>query len=525
MPSVSASKPKTSSSGAKKPVSTTTTTATTKPKTKPKGSAVADGLDKSKARTRAKSVVDAVPTAPTLDALDVASVFPIAQIGSIDTPSGAGQVFRLDSGFVDAMRMQVRRVESKTGTPGFSISFKVSGPARDAFAKRLEKLGAKKVTYTFAAAKEKKSKGQFVLARSAKTHALSSSFYSSNSAPKTGNQADQALRLEGKGFVLEFIPNDGPYSLRGEVRIELEGTDAVCSKSLETLTAKAGLQNAFAPPTPTTLERYALMKLLWRVSPSAAKTLVGKKTDLASIKIADIKAALKKQGVSAARMKALRYEEVAPGHFTVIDDATAKEAINAGAKFCYSTVTNPQHVLSIVEQGQKATITRWNEGALIEGMSSMADVGTGGALGVFSRIVVPEADKKSWTGRTYKIVLRPEIFGRLDIWGWDGDKYGRGWDLKPENFGAGLVKSVRNKEGQTKVSGSASYYTPSGTTNEIVSPIGNGPRWIAAVVATSESDRKKLITVLKKAKFKPPGGGKIESFVRLEPKIRADMLD
>lgn len=102
-----------------------------------------------------------------------------------------------------------------------------------------------------------------------------------------------------------------------------------------------------------------MMKLLWRLDPSAALSLA-KKDNLQSLKLETIQKKLEGLGVSEARIDGLRYEEVAPEHFTVYDPAAVTEMKKSGLRFAYSTVTTPEHVLSILEHGQKATLTRWS---------------------------------------------------------------------------------------------------------------------------------------------------------------------
>lgn len=334
-------------------------------------------------------------------------------------------------------------------------------------------------------------------------------------APGTGAAPHEALRLEGRGWTLEYLPDDGYRALRGRVRIELTGDAASMNKALQRVVGKAGLQQAFAPPTAGSLQRYARVRLLWRVDPAALKALVAREGELSSIALEDLEDALRKAGVRQTQIDGLRYEAVAPGHFTVVDDATAAAMKKAGLRYAYSTVTDPEHVLSILRHGQKSSLTRWDEGALIAGLSSKTDLATGGATGVFSRLVVPESEGKRWTGRNFKIILKPELLGRLDIWGWDSDQFGRGWDLGPENFGVPLVKAVRKRE---------KTHRDFATDNEIVSPVGNGPEWIACVVATNVFNRERLIDYRVKAHFEPPGGQSLEAFVRLEPNVRADLL-
>lgn len=451
------------------------------------------------------------PTAPApLDASGIPSAFPVGLLESIDTHTRAGMVFRLDNGFLEALRMQVRRIERADGTSGFELQFRIAGPSRAVMEAQLAKKGAESRTFEFHGAEPKPVKGQTVLRRNGQKTELSVSSYGSHKAPGTSG-SPSALRLEGKNWSLELLPSDSALALRGLVRLEVTGDAAACNAAIEEAIDKAGLQPAFAPVTEAAMERHALMKLLWRTSPKKAKELAGK-GDLSSLKPATVRKALLELGVSEARIEGLRYQKVAPGHFTVVDPILVKEMKAAGLAYAYSTVTEPAHVLSMLEEGQKATVERWSEGMLITGMSSMTDVATGGALGVFSRLVPAGADGRSWAGRTYKIILRPELLGRCDIWGWPGDYYGRGWDLTEKNFGVELLESVGTGGGYQ------SY-------NEIITPYAIGPEYIGCVVATTADARKKLIEHLKKAGYTPPEGQALASFVRLSPNIDKSLLE
>lgn len=462
------------------------------------------------ASAAAKKLTQAAAAAPApLDELKLPSVFPLDALSEIKTKGPEGVTFRLDSGFLDALRLQVRRTVASDGTPGMVLDFKLTGPSRAGFQEQLEKKGAERETFAFQGAEPAKRKSQVVLEHNGKTQELGH-WYGSYDDPELGEEPQMALQLAGQGWRLDFVPKDGPIALRGLVRLHLRGTDAECAVQLKDAIQKAGLQPAFAPPTATSLKRYAMMKLLWQLSPTDAKKLSAS-GNLSSLKLDTVREALKKHGVDQKRIDGLRYEEVAPGHFTVYDPHAAEELKQAGLRYAYSTVSSPDHVLSILKNGQKATVTRWAEGALIEGMSSMEDLGSGGAQGVFSRLVTDAAHEQSWTGRTYKIILKPELLGRLDIWGWPDDQFGQSWDLSPRNFGKKLLEDVGLEDSYNDY-------------NEIVSPVGNGPQWIAAVVATSAHDRTKLISHLEKQGYKPPHGKKLENFVVLAPEIQSNLL-
>ena len=60
--------------------------------------------------------------------------------------------------------------------------------------------------------------------------------------------------------------------------------------------------------------------------------------------------------------------------------------------------------------------------------------------------------------------------------------------------------------------------------NEIISPVGNGPQYIAAVVATNEADRQALVQYLQNAGYQPPHGKTFDQFVRMVPAIDTAML-
>lgn len=446
--------------------------------------------------------------APPLDGLHVPSAFPLSAIGSIASPSAAGQVFRLDGGFLDALRLQVRRIKTAEGQPGYELEFKIAGPSREDFAARLEQQKATHQPFTFFASTVEKAGDATLLVRNGQAHPLSPSF-STHVAPGTSGSANQALRLSEGAATIEMIPNSGPAALRGQVRIQLIGDDATASAALKSLVDKLGLQIALSPPTAGSLRRYALMRLLQHLAPAKAKALASEGI-LNDLKVATIEAALAEVGVSPERMNKLRYLEVAPGHFTVCDDQLVTDVKEKGLRFAYSTVQSEEHVLSILQNGQASTLKRWSEGALVNGMSSMADVGSGGAQGVFSRLVTTSAQGKSWTGRRFKIILKPQLLGRLDIWGWPGDYYGRSWDLSDRNFGAKLVEDAEKN-------GYQAY-------NEIISPVGNGPQYIAAVVATTEPDRQALVQYLQNAGYQPPHGKTFDQFVRLAPTIDTALL-
>lgn len=560
--------------------------------------------------------------------------FPLEKLSSIKTPGRHGVGFRLDGGSVRFLWVSARRIE-ESGNKGYEIFFWAQGKAIGALAARLKHAGAKKSTFSFTKAEPN---GKDALVRK-KQH--------------WSSDTDTALTLKKAGhWSVELNPGE-PEALRGATRIKVWGTDAEAKKAMEEVQNKLGLQSVFAPSTPSSLERFKLMRMLWVADIEAARKLsvrpfseigadeishaldglsgdgvskalkayktaklsdpevhkrlrlaellvekdpeafvdwanglysergilpdenqgwdplgnklselkigeqsaaykkaLGKKhfsaeearpllefgliakedteaarallaRDTGNIPLEDIKAALHKAGVSpdGARMKKLRFEEVYPGYFTVVDPELAERCKKAGARYLYSTYDDADRVISMLEGGQKSSLVRFHEGLIIEGKSSSADFGTGGAQAVFTRLVtasaIAKAKKKSgsdwetkfndWGGsRPYKVILNPTILGRTDWWGANSDTFGNSKELSKENLGEAIVKEI-NK----------SY----SSSNELMFPIGNDPAYADFVVCGDEDEKKALMTAMKKAGFHEYNGKTLDEFVRVEEKL------
>ena len=243
-----------------------------------------------------KAVAVANSPVPPLDKLGVPGVFPLDALEEIRTPTQAGQVFRLDGGFLDGLALQARRYISAEGTAGLRLNFKISGPSRKEFGARLTKKKAKREVVSFIGAEAQKKGKDIVLVQNQEKSTLGT-YYSSHKADNTSSAPQEALVLEGTGWRLQFVPHDGPKALRGAVSIELEGTEAEQEKALAQAIQQAGLQQVFAPCTEVAIRRFALMKLLWTLDPDAAEKLANQGV-LSDLKLSCIESALKYAGAT-----------------------------------------------------------------------------------------------------------------------------------------------------------------------------------------------------------------------------------
>ncbi len=293
-------------------------------------------------------------------------------------------------------------------------------------------------------------------------------------------------------------PDAGPSLESLRAKAKAAGLD------LEESSIKAGLE---APAPPKLVRRYLDLGILLVKDANAAERLLS--ADIDAISVERLRALLTKVGFDPAsdRIKGLCFAEVYPGYFTVLDPTQPERLAELGARYLYSTAESPQRVLDLLTEGQKSSATRFREGRMVQGKSTDADFGSGGAFSVFTRIVTASAiNKKSsfgdWGGsRPYKVILSRDILARLDWYGYNSDNYGRTTNLTADNHGEKLIKTIQS-----------SY----GSGNELMFPVGNDPAYIDFVVCSTEDQRKKLLELLQERGLHEFGGKPIEQFVRVE---------
>ncbi|MEE2904356.1 MAG: hypothetical protein VYC39_18650, partial [Myxococcota bacterium] len=455
-----------------------------------------DAMDRNASTVGAAKPVLAATTIPGIQ-----ESFPLADLSQLEAKGVQGQTLMLDAGSLRGLKLQVRRVKDE-GKPGFEIVFRLTDSKIDALEERFEKSGAKSQQLTF---RSTETDDDGICNYTAEKETIKHSVIH---APTDLEQnADEwALRVEGKkGGHIELATNEAAHALRGLVRVHLRGTDKQCTQQLDSLIKTLGLGFLFAPPTPKSKRVNMLMRVLFQHD--HAKAIELSKGDLSKLKVSDLEKALETAGISKSRLDNMEYAEVFSGHFTVIDPMQSQEMAQAGARYLYSTLGNAEHVLSILQTGQKSSMQRYFEGAIINGMSTNSDFATGGAVGVFARVVTQDSiyENRAWTGRTFKLVQNYEQFARTDWYGWDSDKFGRRWDLNSdENFGPSLIAKIDN-EGNYRA------------TNEVVFTAGNDPKNIDRVVSTDITERQELIELLREHDYVPHNGMSLEKFVVYSP--------
>jgi len=432
-----------------------------------------------------------------------AASFPISDLTALDGKGPLGNSFILSSGSVDGLEVSARRLQMQD-QPAIEINFKVT-PARIAsLAAALETAGAHPQALRFHAAQT----GPDDLTRQVDGGAtLLYDNARDTSAPDIEKDARRwGLALDGAhGSQMELGTASAAYTVRGLVRITLKGSDAECTKQLQRFVKLAGLEAELAPSTADALERVKLMSVLWQADHKAAEALAADGPEKVSLN--ELKARLKALGYDDQRLANVHLEEVCPGHFTAVDAAQGRELVAAGARYLYATVFTPEGVCGILQNGQKCSLRRYQEGLIVNGMSTITDFCTGGASTVMVRLVTDKAiaDNLAWSPGYYVVALTPDLLSRTDWYGWAKDDFGSAWNLTTtENFGRGLVGGLEK-----------SYVM----NNEIALRTGTRPDDITGVFATDDRRRLQLIAALRARGFVPPDGKSLEQFVTVTERL------
>jgi hypothetical protein len=332
----------------------------------------------------------------------------------------------------------------------------------------------------------------------------------------------------------ELLLSKSPRAFLDWVKQDAYSTNGILPTSsgeyyLDNALTQLGIKNdskeytdAIAKEPPTQEEARPILELglLAKKDFGAAEKLLSR--DVEAIKTEHLEQALAAAGIDPKgdRVKSLRFEEVYPGYFTVIDPSLPDILKEAGARYLYSTSDNPERVWQQLTGGQKASLTRFQEGMLIQGKSSSSDFGTGGAFSVFTRLVTESVIQKAktstdayaydvkfgdWGGtRPFKLILNRRILGRTDWYGYNGDNFGRSTGLTEANKSDRLIREVNT------------HYSAS---NELMFPVGNDGAYVDFVVCPSEQHKKDLIDFLKSKGIESWNGKPLDKFIRIEVKF------
>lgn len=203
-------------------------------------------------------------------------------------------------------------------------------------------------------------------------------------------------------------------------------------------------------------------------------------------------------------------QEVFPGYSTIVEPGKHEEYERRHGEFALIYQVSSDAVLpKLLRNGLMATHERFRRGVKAVGMSSEADLGTGGADSVFVRTVTEKSlkdgkDDESTYDNTV-LVLKPELMDRTDWYAYAGDQYGT---TDPSTFDTRLTP-----DGLLERLGEQGWGWM--TSNEQMFRTGIPVEAIAGVSVDSPEHRERLITSLHEAGLTEINGAPVEDFVQI----------
>lgn len=202
------------------------------------------------------------------------------------------------------------------------------------------------------------------------------------------------------------------------------------------------------------------------------------------------------------RAEDLKRIEVFPGYTTFIENGVHEEYLrmcSAGVRAFHQLHSeDPETIYSILTLGMMSTIERYTRGMITDGLSSHADINSGGGDGVFTRINYKD---RIGVKKGALIVFKPDIFDRTDWYCYSRDAYG----TTEED----LFVTRRSPESFFSDPSHSLYFPP---TNEQVFRCGIGANYIEEI-QVSPFVYEEIITKLKLMGLEGVGGKPIEKII------------
>ena len=218
--------------------------------------------------------------------------------------------------------------------------------------------------------------------------------------------------------------DSGGRAFMGAFNIRVQASNgAEAARKIQSLMQQAGIADIADDVTTAALDRYKKMRVIWQTDPSAAAKL-----NIATATDVQIDGILKKLGITQKRLDAIQVRKVAEGYWTLYDLENVALANKYGAAYLYHEASDINAAASVLSSGELlATTNRYGRGIFATGASSFADMGTGGADSVFTRIVFNNQvgnERRYGSFGNYVFVFDTKALERTDWYAYDGDRFG-----------------------------------------------------------------------------------------------------
>lgn len=214
-------------------------------------------------------------------------------------------------------------------------------------------------------------------------------------------------------------------ALMGQFNIRVQASSgAEAARKIQSLMSQAGISDIADDVTKAALDRYKKMRVIWQTAPSEAQKL-----NAATVTDGQIDNVLKKLGITQKRLDAIQVRKVADGYWTLYDPENVALANKYGAAYLYHEANSIHAAANVLTSGELlSTTNRFGRGITAHGASSFADIRSGGADSVFTRLVFKNQigkEQRYGSFGDYVFVFDTKALERTDWYAYTGDKFGK----------------------------------------------------------------------------------------------------
>lgn len=252
-----------------------------------------------------------------------------------------------------------------------------------------------------------------------------------------------SIDLQGKGVMVkarklvdgqntfELYVHNGSQEYRSwqgffRVRVPVSADGTIDAAEMSRVLKSVGLDDLLATPTAEAQRTLIKSRIVWQNAPGRVSEFSGLTGQALEDKLDDI---IRDIGITDARIKGVELRKICDGYSAFYDAEMAAAMKKAGADYVWSGVRSSESVVNIVTTGGlKSTNNRCFSGVKLTGSSPEADMRTGGADSVFTRIGVKNKSKPRYNdcyaGGPYRIIIDGAELGRTDWYAYPGDEFG-----------------------------------------------------------------------------------------------------
>ncbi|MCD6506454.1 hypothetical protein J7M22_07480 [Candidatus Poribacteria bacterium] len=227
----------------------------------------------------------------------------------------------------------------------------------------------------------------------------------------------EPLEFEGERFF-----SAGSRALDGFVRLRVRGGLRDAERALKEVAKEFNLPDLLKAPTRRDLEKAKMLKLLWQEDPEGWRKLKGYHPSKVSMK--RLKEHFDRSPELREKLSRMELMDL-KGYRTFILKGREAELREKGAIAISHELSNPEDVVSIIQNDFLSTFERLKRGLPMTGKSPKADLRSGGADHVFFRIITSgTSDRRGKPRYSVFLVYDLKPLERTDWWIYPSDKFG-----------------------------------------------------------------------------------------------------